>query len=31
MSAYVWTEGRKTPLGPSPYQQIVRDVVDRLG
>ena len=31
VSSYVWTEGRKTPLGPSPYQETVRDVVTGWG
>ena len=25
VSSYVWTEGRKTPLGPSPFQEVVRE------
>jgi DNA helicase-2/ATP-dependent DNA helicase PcrA len=27
VSSYCWTEQRKTPLGPSPYQQTVRDAM----
>ena len=27
VSSYVWTEGRQGPLGPSPYQAVVRDVI----
>ncbi|MGH3347493.1 MAG: 3'-5' exonuclease, partial [Nocardioides sp.] len=25
VSSYLWTEGRKTPLGPSPFQEVVRE------
>ncbi len=28
VSSYLWTEGRKTPLGPSPFQQVVREQLD---
>ena len=31
VSSYVWAEGRKTPLGPSPFQAIVRDVLGSWG
>ena len=31
ISSYVWTEGRQRPLGPSPYQAVVRDVLAGLG
>jgi DNA helicase-2/ATP-dependent DNA helicase PcrA len=27
VSSYCWTEQRKTPLGPSPYQETVRDAM----
>jgi DNA helicase II / ATP-dependent DNA helicase PcrA len=25
VSSYLWNEGRKTPLGPSPFQEVVRE------
>lgn len=31
VSSYVWTEGRKTPLGPSPYQLSIREVLAGWG
>jgi DNA helicase-2/ATP-dependent DNA helicase PcrA len=31
VSSYCWTEQRKTPLGPSPYQQTVRDAMAEWG
>jgi DNA helicase-2/ATP-dependent DNA helicase PcrA len=31
VSSYLWTEGRKTPLGPSPFQQVVREQLDAWG
>ncbi|WP_307827817.1 ATP-dependent DNA helicase [Nocardioides sp. SYSU D00038] len=31
VSSYVWAEERKTPLGPSPYQCTVREVVESWG
>ena len=31
VSSYVWTEGRKTPLGPSPYQQTIREQLAEWG
>ncbi|WP_395692314.1 ATP-dependent helicase [Nocardioides sp.] len=31
VSSYVWTEDRKSPLGPSPYQRVVRDAMARWG
>lgn len=31
VSSYVWAEGRKTPLGPSPYQHTLRDVLAGWG
>ncbi|MEZ5096734.1 MAG: 3'-5' exonuclease [Nocardioides sp.] len=31
VSSYVWAEGRKTPLGPSPYQLTLRRVLDGWG
>ncbi|HET9500987.1 MAG TPA: ATP-dependent DNA helicase [Marmoricola sp.] len=27
VSSYLWTESRKTPVGPSPYQRVVRDAM----
>ncbi|MFT3872721.1 MAG: ATP-dependent DNA helicase [Nocardioides sp.] len=27
VSSFLWTEGRKSPLGPSPYQQTLREVL----
>ena len=31
VSSYCWTEQRKTPLGPSPYQAVVRDAMAEWG
>jgi DNA helicase II / ATP-dependent DNA helicase PcrA len=31
VSSYCWTEQRKTPLGPSPYQEVVRDAMAGWG
>ncbi len=31
VSSYLWTEGRKTPLGPSPFQRVVREQLDAWG
>jgi DNA helicase-2/ATP-dependent DNA helicase PcrA len=31
VSSYCWTEQRKTPLGPSPYQEVVRDAMADWG
>ena len=31
VSSYCWTEQRKTPLGPSPYQVVVRDAMAEWG
>lgn len=31
VSSYLWREDRKSPLGPSPYQQVVRDTVAGWG
>ncbi len=31
VSSYLWTEGRKTPLGPSPFQETVREVLASWG
>ena len=31
VSSYCWTEQRKTPLGPSPYQVVVRDAITAWG
>ncbi|WP_432479450.1 ATP-dependent DNA helicase [Nocardioides sp. GXQ0305] len=31
VSSYLWTEGRKTPLGPSPFQETVRQVLETWG
>lgn len=31
VSSYLWTESRKTPLGPSPYQQSVRATLRSWG
>jgi DNA helicase-2/ATP-dependent DNA helicase PcrA len=31
VSSYCWTEQRKTPLGPSAYQQVVRDAIAGWG
>ncbi|MDN5892562.1 MAG: ATP-dependent helicase [Nocardioides sp.] len=31
VSSYVWNDQRKSPVGPSAYQQIVRDVVAEWG
>ena len=31
VSSYLWTEGRKTPLGPSPYQEEIRRVLSGWG
>ena len=31
VSSYLWTEGRKTPLGPSPYQETIRRVMTGWG
>jgi len=31
VSSYCWTEQRKTPLGPSDYQQVVRDAMAGWG
>ncbi|WP_345264236.1 UvrD-helicase domain-containing protein [Nocardioides nanhaiensis] len=31
VSSYLWKEGRASPLGPSPYQQVVREVLEGWG
>jgi DNA helicase-2/ATP-dependent DNA helicase PcrA len=31
VSSYLWKQDRKTPLGPSPYQVVVRDLLDEWG
>jgi DNA helicase-2/ATP-dependent DNA helicase PcrA len=31
VSSYLWKEDRKTPLGPSPYQQLVRELLHEWG
>jgi DNA helicase-2/ATP-dependent DNA helicase PcrA len=31
VSSYLWKDDRKTPLGPSPYQALVRDLLDEWG
>jgi DNA helicase-2/ATP-dependent DNA helicase PcrA len=31
VSSHLWREDRKTPLGPSPYQVVVRDLLDQWG
>ncbi|MBO0847482.1 MAG: PD-(D/E)XK nuclease family protein, partial [Nocardioides sp.] len=31
VSSYLWKEGRKSPLGPSPYQVAVRELLDEWG
>ncbi|QZY30773.1 DEAD/DEAH box helicase [Nocardioides coralli] len=31
VSSYLWTDTRKTPLGPSPFQQVVRDQLAAWG
>jgi DNA helicase-2/ATP-dependent DNA helicase PcrA len=31
VSSYLWKEDRKTPLGPSPYQALVRDLLGEWG
>jgi DNA helicase-2/ATP-dependent DNA helicase PcrA len=31
VSSYLWREDRKTPLGPSPYQRVVREAVAEWG
>jgi DNA helicase-2/ATP-dependent DNA helicase PcrA len=31
VSSYLWKEDRKTPLGPSPYQVLVRDLLEVWG
>jgi DNA helicase-2/ATP-dependent DNA helicase PcrA len=31
VSSYLWKEDRKTPLGPSPYQSVVRDLLVEWG
>jgi DNA helicase-2/ATP-dependent DNA helicase PcrA len=31
VSSYLWKEDRKTPLGPSPYQALVRDLLREWG
>lgn len=31
VSSYLWNEDRKTPLGPSPYQEVVRDAISAWG
>ena len=31
VSSFVWKEDRKTPLGPSPYQAVVRDLLGEWG
>jgi DNA helicase-2/ATP-dependent DNA helicase PcrA len=31
VSSYLWTESRKTPLGPSPYQQVLRTLLEEWG
>ncbi len=31
VSSYLWTEGRKTPLGASPYQRQLREVIEQWG
>jgi DNA helicase II / ATP-dependent DNA helicase PcrA len=31
VSSYLWKEDRKTPLGPSPYQVLVRDLLREWG
>ncbi len=31
VSSYLWNEERKTPLGPSPYQETVRDLLAEWG
>ncbi len=31
VSSYLWTESRKTPVGPSPFQEVVRDAMAAWG
>jgi DNA helicase-2/ATP-dependent DNA helicase PcrA len=31
VSSYIWRDSRQSPLGPSPYQQVVRAVMQRWG
>jgi len=31
VSSYLWTEGRKSPLGPSPFQEVLRGLLAEWG